>query len=43
MMNITLDGYVCPKCGYKKEANLDVINIRRTDSKPAPVYTGGGV
>jgi DNA-directed RNA polymerase subunit M/transcription elongation factor TFIIS len=42
MMNITLDGYVCPKCGYKKEANLDVINIRRTDSKPEPVYTGGG-
>lgn len=42
MMNITLTGYVCPKCGYKEESNLDIINIRRSESEPEPIYSGGG-
>jgi hypothetical protein len=43
MMSITLDGYMCIKCGHKKAPNLDIINIRRPKaSKAEPVYTGVG-
>jgi DNA-directed RNA polymerase subunit M/transcription elongation factor TFIIS len=43
MMNLTLDGYVCPKCGYKIQYNLDVIKIRRPEEEiPEPIYIGGG-
>ena len=41
MMNITLNGYVCPNCGYEKDPNLDIINVRRTNDKPEPIYSGG--
>jgi DNA-directed RNA polymerase subunit M/transcription elongation factor TFIIS len=43
MMNITLEGYVCPKCGQKTISNLDIINVRKSkESKPEPIYRGGG-
>lgn len=43
LMNITPDGYVCPKCGYKVEFNLNIINIHRSKEKePDPVYSAEG-
>jgi hypothetical protein len=42
MMNISLDGYLCPKCGFQKKVNLDVISIRRLEKRPEPIYSSGG-
>jgi hypothetical protein len=41
-MNITNDGLVCSKCGFKISSNLDLINIPRRNEKTFdPIYRGG--
>jgi hypothetical protein len=43
MMNVTIDGYLCPKCGYKIVSNWNIINVDRSKKrKNKQVYSGGG-
>jgi len=43
MMDITLNGYVCPKCGHEIKSDFDTINVHRPkEKKPDPIYRGGG-
>ncbi|MBD3171818.1 hypothetical protein GF326_05045 [Candidatus Bathyarchaeota archaeon] len=42
LMKITPDGLVCPKCGFSKLNDMDIISISRPDeAEPEPIYSGG--
>jgi hypothetical protein len=43
MMNVTFAGYICLKCGFQRKVDLDVISIQRTEKRPEPIYSSGGM